>query len=66
MSMPKVLRGYWHSIDISTNFFHNMFAYGQTSDPLVILGHGDLISRFSEFALYPITQYMILLLSQYE
>ena len=29
-----------------------MFAYDKTFDPEVVLGHYDLISRFSDFALY--------------
>ena len=29
-----------------------MFAYDKTFDPKVVLGHYDLISRFSDFALY--------------
>ena len=33
-----------------------MFAYDKTFDPEVVLGHYDLISRFSDFALYLDTQ----------
>ena len=33
-----------------------MFAYDKTFDPKVVLGHYDLISRFSDFALYLGTQ----------
>ena len=33
-----------------------MFAYDKTFDPEVVLGHCDLISRFSDFALYLDTQ----------
>ena len=33
-----------------------MFAYEKTSDPIVVLGHYDLISRFSDFTLYLGTQ----------
>ena len=33
-----------------------MFAYDNTFDPKVVLGHYDLISRFSDFALYLGTQ----------
>ena len=29
-----------------------MFAYDKSFDPEVVLGHCDLISRFSDFALY--------------
>ena len=54
-----------------------MFAYDKTFDPEVVLGHydpeiligqGDLISRFNDFALYifSLSWYMNTLLSQYE
>ena len=33
-----------------------MFAYDKTFDPELVLGHCDLISRFSDFALYLGTQ----------
>ena len=33
-----------------------MFAYDKTFDPKVVLGHYDLISRFSDFPLYLGTQ----------
>ena len=33
-----------------------MFAYDKTFDPEVVLGHCDLISLFSDFALYLDTQ----------
>ena len=33
-----------------------MFAYDKTFDPEVVLGQCDLISRFSDFALYLDTQ----------
>ena len=33
-----------------------MFAYDKTFDPEVVLGHCDLILRFSDFALYLDTQ----------
>ena len=33
-----------------------MFAYDKTFDPEVVLGHCDLISRFSDFSLYLGTQ----------
>ena len=33
-----------------------MFAYDKTFDSEVVLGHYDLISRFSDFALYLDTQ----------
>ena len=34
----------------------SMFAYDKTFDPEVVLGHCDLISRFSDFAIYLDTQ----------
>ena len=37
-------------------FFHTMFVYDKTFDLKVVLGHYDLISRFSDFALYLGTQ----------
>ena len=33
-----------------------MFGYDKTFDPEVVLGHDDLISRFSDFPLYLGTQ----------
>ena len=36
-----------------------MFAYDKTFHPEVVLGHCDLISRFSDFALYLDTQFSI-------
>ena len=33
-----------------------MFAYDKTFDPKVVLGQYDLISQFSDFPLYLITQ----------
>ena len=33
-----------------------MFAFDKTFDPKVVLGQYDLISRFSDFPLYPGTQ----------
>ena len=59
----------------------SMFAYDKTFDPELVLGHCDLISRFSDFALYLDTQlvyfqimpyistlswYFFILLSDYE
>ena len=35
-----------------TYFFHSMFVYDKTFDPKVVLGHCDLVSWFSDFALY--------------
>ena len=37
-------------------FLSKMFAYDKTFDPEVVLGHCDLISWFSDFALYLDTQ----------
>ena len=39
-----------------TNFFHTLFGYDKTFDPKVVIGHYDLISRFSDFPLYLGTQ----------
>ena len=36
--------------------FQSRFVYDKTFDPEVDLGHSDLISRFSDFALYLDTQ----------
>ena len=33
-----------------------MSEYDQTFDPNILIGHCDLISRFSDFALYLVTQ----------
>ena len=35
-----------------TNFFHTLFGYDKTFEPKVVIGHYDLISRFSDFPLY--------------
>ena len=43
-----------------------MFAYDKTFDPKVFLGHCDLISCFSEFALYLDTRYIFIRLYYYE
>ena len=43
-----------------------MFAYDKTFDHKVILGHRDLISWFIDFALYLDTQYIFILLSDYD
>ena len=45
-----------------------MFAYDKTFDPEVVLGHCDLISRFSDFALYLDTQfsYFFQIMSEYD
>ena len=39
-----------------TNFFHTLFGCDKTFDPKVVIGHYDLISRFSDFPLYLGTQ----------
>ena len=39
-----------------TIFFHTLFGYDKTFDPKVVIGHYDLISRFSDFPLYLGTQ----------
>ena len=41
-----------------------MFAYDKTFNHEVTLGHCDVISRFSDFALYPDTQYIFILFFQ--
>ena len=44
-----------------------MFAYDKTFDPEVVLGHCDLISRFSDFALYLDTHsYFFQIMSEYD
>ena len=43
--------------------FHDMFTYDKTFDPEVFLGHCDLISWFSDFALYLDTQLVFFLTS---
>ena len=47
-----------------------MFAYDKTFDPEVVLGHCDLISRFSDFALYLDNQlvflYFFQIMSEYD
>ena len=42
----------WHTIGIFSHFFQIMSGYDQTFDPNILIGHYDLISRFSDFALY--------------
>ena len=39
-----------------TKLFHTMFVSDKTFDPKVVIGHYDLISRFSDFPLYLGTQ----------
>ena len=41
-----------HTIGIFSHFFQIMSGYDQTFDPNILIGHYDLISRFSDFALY--------------
>ena len=43
-----------------------MFAYDKTFDSKVFLGHCDLISCFSDFALYLDTRYIFIRLYYYE
>ena len=40
-----------------------MREYDQAFDPHILIGHCDLISRFSDFALYPDTQLVYFLTS---
>ena len=47
---PKVVQSVYDHI------FHIMSKYDLTFDTKVLKGHCDLISRFSDFALYPSTQ----------
>ena len=50
-------------------FFTDMFTYDKTFDRKVLLSHCDLISWFSDFALYLDTQllfFFFILLSDYE
>ena len=44
------------TISIFSYFFQIMSEYDQTFDPNILIGHCDLISRFSDFALYLGTQ----------
>ena len=53
------------------NWFMNillsqMFAYDKTFDHKVFLGHCDLISWFSDFALYLILSYFFLIMNEYD
>ena len=41
-----------------------MFGFDKTFDPEVVLGHCDLISRFSDFALYLDTRFVYFILFQ--
>ena len=48
-----------------------MFGYDKTFDPELVLGHYDLISRFSDFALYlghsiSIFSYFFQIMSEYD
>ena len=47
-------------------FFLIISENDQTFDPKVHIGHCEIISLFSDFALYPITKYISILNSQYE
>ena len=44
------------SIGIFSFFFQIMSEFDQAFDPNIVIGHCDLISRFSDFALYLDTQ----------
>ena len=48
---PKVVLG--HYIDLISQFSE----YDQTFNPYILIGHYDLISWFSDFALYRNTQW---------
>ena len=50
--LPYILALKW----FMNKLLQSMFAYDKTFDPEVVLGHYDLISRFSDFALYLDTQ----------
>ena len=43
-----------------------MFAYDKTFDPEVFLGHCDLISWFSDFALYLDCSYLFQIMNEYD
>ena len=48
-------------------FFQIMSKYDQIFGPNILIGHCDLISRFSDFALYlTLNQYIFILFSDYE
>ena len=49
-------KSYREHMTIENVLRDDMFAYDKTFDPEVVLGHCDLISRFSDFALYLGTQ----------
>ena len=42
-----------------------MSEYEQTFDPNILIGHCDLISRFSDFALYLVLKWFMNKLSKY-
>ena len=50
--LPYILTLNW----FMTNFFYTLFGYDKPFDPKVVIGHYDLISRFSDFPLYLGTQ----------
>ena len=52
----SVILPYISALNWYINFFHTMFAYDQAFEPNILIGHCDLISRFSDFALYLDTQ----------
>ena len=43
-----------------------MSEYDQAFDPNILIGHCDLISRFSDFALYLIFSYFFQIMSEYD
>ena len=52
---------------MSTYLIHRMFVFDNNFDPKEVLGHRDLISCFSDFALYFDKQLVyFILLSDYE
>ena len=52
----SVILPYILTLSIFSYFFQIMSEYDQTFDPNLLIGHCDLISRFSDFALYLGTQ----------
>ena len=54
---PSVFHGTQYQCGAEwTFFFHSIFAYVKTFNSKVVLGHCDLISCFSDFAIYLDTQ----------
>ena len=48
----SVILPYILTLNIFSYFFQIMSEYNQAFDPNILIGHCDLISRFSDFALY--------------